>query len=136
MAKRAKKRAAARAPTPVMVVAKAMNLDPQTLRYRLAYYGQRVKGASIARIVAVLKERSRKKLPPKVLRLLESDSHPPPIRLNPHPPPDTDTDQDAGYMALDEAKALAEANVGSGSYGRLEVCVIFAALELQHRKKR
>lgn len=143
MAGKRRKKSAKRADRPLAVVAQAMGAKPDTIRARLLYHGQRLKGATVAQLVNALQEHSRDKLPPKVLRLLEPPAAA--VRINPEhehtgPPPADPDRMAAGYAALEHAQALAEINVGNRAYGDLELFVLEAATLLppphRGRKKR
>ncbi len=140
MAAKRRKKSANRAERPLAVLARAMGAKPDTIRARLLYHGQRLKGATVAQLVNALQEHSRDKLPRKVLRLLEFE--PPAVRINPEhehtgPPADADKTR-AGHVALENAKALAETNVGNRTYGEQDLYVLVAAwlLPNPHRGRK
>jgi len=137
MAKTRRKKGAPARARPLAILAQAMGVKADTLRARLLYHGQKLKGATVAQLIKTLQEHSRDKLPRKVLRLLEDPA--PEVRVNPDstgPPIVPDLDTETGLLALEQANALAESNVGSGMYGHLEISILLAAAHLLPEKRR
>jgi len=139
LAKAQATRAARRAGEPLVILAKALKIQPQTLRARLYYHGVKLKGATMAALIAALEKYTRSKLPKAVLKLRGAARAPPPVNDNPRKarkPPVAVDDEHVGLIALQRAVNLTCERVGTGDYDERDLSVLSAGLRMLPRKRR
>jgi hypothetical protein len=126
-----------RAVEPLVVVAKALKTKPETLRARLYYHGQKIKGATVPDLIDAIEKHTRTKLPRAVLKL-RGEARAPPVLNNPRQarkPPTDAFDDHVGRIALQRAVNLTCEKIGTGVYDERDLSILGAGLRMLPQKK-